>query len=340
MRVIQRVQNVFARAFNDALNSNNRFATMESKIAEMAGHLDALGQTVARMSVLSPEEIAGLERMRADNRLLAGWQGREREQLVERANAVLAKLRPMKAVGFQKVRVGSVNDGGYVLLDDFDRVDVVFSFGVEWNADFDVAMAERSKPVFQFDHSIEKPPVEHPRIVWEKKMIAPQASETSESISHLFEIHHVGETRPNALLKMDIEHAEWAVLDATPVADLKKLTQITAEFHGFFHLARAYGSHGARNWQVVGEFWRRARARKQFRRRRKLFWADRPLRARNHLRQPRPVSIRRDERDLPRPARLALLAGDARHPARRLPLLRAADGEQLIVLQLRRTDLP
>jgi hypothetical protein len=233
MRVIQRVQNVFARAFNDALNSNNRFATMESKIAEMAGHLDALGQTVARMSVLSPEEIAGLERMRADNRLLAGWQGREREQLVERANAVLAKLRPMKAVGFQKVRVGSVNDGGYVLLDDFDRVDVVFSFGVEWNADFDVAMAERSKPVFQFDHSIEKPPVEHPRIVWEKKMIAPQASETSESISHLFEIHHVGETRPNALLKMDIEHAEWAVLDATPVADLKKLTQITAEFHGF-----------------------------------------------------------------------------------------------------------
>jgi len=233
MRVRERIRNFIKYSVNDALNASDRLTALETKIVGVTQRLDVLTNNADQLQALTPQEAAHLDRLRLDQRLLSDWPGDQREQLVERTQAVLAKLRPRKAVGFQKVRVGSAHDGGYVLLDDFERLGVVFSFGVEQNADFDLAMAQRGKPVFQFDHSIEKAPVDHPEITWEKKMIAPQASEATESISHLLEIHGAGRTGPDALLKMDIEHAEWAVLDATPAADLKKFTQIAAEFHGF-----------------------------------------------------------------------------------------------------------
>ena len=39
------------------------------------------------------------------------------------------------------------------------------------------------------------------------------------------------------VLKIDIEHAEWEVFDATPREDLAAFSQITGEFHGFDYLA-------------------------------------------------------------------------------------------------------
>jgi hypothetical protein len=234
MRVRQRIQNFLSPIVNDALNANDRLATLERQISGIGQRLDLLNSP---SNALTRQEAAHLERYRMERRLLADWSGDRRQQLVDRSQALLAKLRPVKAKGFQKARFGSRNDGGYVILDDFKPLDYMFSFGVEHNADFDLYVAEQGVQVIQFDHTIDRAPVENPRIRWEKKKIAPQATEGSENIANLVKTYRIGENRPNALLKIDIEHDEWPVFDATPASDLKKFTQITGEFHGFDYLS-------------------------------------------------------------------------------------------------------
>ena len=234
MRVRQRVKNFLAPILNEALSANDRLAALESNISGITRRLDAMNSDA---HALTPQETAHLERYRMERRLLADWPGDQRQQLVDRSQAILAKLRPRKAKGVEKARFGSRNDGGYVILDDFRPLDYMFSFGVEQNADFDLYVAEQGVQVIQFDHTIDRAPVENPRIKWEKKKIAAQATDESENIAHLVKTYNIGEKGPNALLKIDIEHDEWPVFDATPASDLKKFTQITGEFHGFDYLS-------------------------------------------------------------------------------------------------------
>jgi hypothetical protein len=233
MRVRQQIRNFLGGIVNDALNDSPRLATLESQITGLTQRIGALNMARA----LTSQEAAHLERYRMERDLLGRWTGEDRQRLVDRAQAVLAKLRPHRAKGVAKARLGSRNDGGYVVLDDLKPLDYMFSFGVEHNADFDLYLAQHGVQVVQFDHTIDKAPVEHPLIKWEKKQIAPQAGSGCESISHLVDTYCVGEKRPNALLKIDIEHDEWPVFDATPSADLRKFTQITGEFHGFDYLS-------------------------------------------------------------------------------------------------------
>ena len=127
----------------------------------------------------------------------------------------------MQAKGFDKIRVGSANDGGYILLDDFDRIRTALSFGVEHNADWDCDIAQRGIMVHQYDHTIERPPLIHPLIRWEKKRIASVSGSDSESLSHIVETTDLSGRRPEAILKIDIEHAEWEVFDSTPADDLE-----------------------------------------------------------------------------------------------------------------------
>ncbi len=234
MRVRQRIQNFLKPILNDALDSNDRLATLERQISGIAQRLDLMNSPPHALDAL---EAAHMERYRMERRLLNDWSGDRRQHLVDRAQAVMAKLRPMKAKGFRKARFGSRNDGGYVVLDDFKPLDTMLSFGVEHNADFDLYVAKQGVQVIQFDHTIDRAPVEHPRIKWERKKIAPQATEGSENIVNLVKTYKIGEVRPNALLKIDIEHDEWPVFDSTPAHDLKKFTQITGEFHGFDYLS-------------------------------------------------------------------------------------------------------
>ena len=140
---------------------------------------------------------------------------------------------PEKVIGFDKIRVGSETDGGYVMLDDFGDVDLALSFGVDINADWDVEVAERGIKVQQFDHSVPQSPVDHPQISFFKQMITPTGDEPdSNSITRIF--NSAGVKRDACvILKIDIESAEWDVLDGCPVPALKRFSQILIEMHDF-----------------------------------------------------------------------------------------------------------
>lgn len=153
---------------------------------------------------------------------------------------ILSLLRPYTAMGFSKARFGSPHDGGYILLDDFRGIDTAFSFGVEQNASWDVDVAKRGVTVYQFDHTVNAPITNNPRLIFERKKIANEPGINSESLASLVDRHDKQNARPNIILKIDIERDEWTVFDATPPSALRRLSQIVGEFHYFEGLSDVY----------------------------------------------------------------------------------------------------
>ncbi|MDE3177265.1 MAG: FkbM family methyltransferase [Pseudomonadota bacterium] len=232
-----RLHNAISAFSNTFAIARNDVPSFERQLVEVNRRLDTLQRQLQAAAPLSGDEAAHLERYRMERRMLADWPGAARDELAARIRALLAKLRPMQAVGFKKARFGSRNDGGYVLLDDFRNIDTVLSFGVEHNAEFDLQMAGMGLSVRQFDHTIESAPAQHPSIRWEKKKIAAELTPQTRTISSLLSECDRGRAAPNVILKIDIEHDEWPVFDATPLQDLRRFAQITGEFHGFDYLA-------------------------------------------------------------------------------------------------------
>src|SRR5260370_3332580 len=118
--------------------------------------------------------------------------------------STLRLLRPYAAKEFKKARFGSANDGGYVHLDDFRGVDTAFSFGIEQNASWDVDVAKRGVTVYQFDHTVDAPVTDNPRLIFARKKISPESGPDSECLLSLVSRHDKRNAHPNILLKIDI----------------------------------------------------------------------------------------------------------------------------------------
>lgn len=157
-------------------------------------------------------------------------------EMQNRALRLLRLLRPRKVVGYSKIRLGSPNDGGYILIDDFQDIDAAFSFGIEQNAAWDLEIAARGIKVFQFDHTIEVPPAASDLLIFEPKQIAADPGAGKETLSDLVRRHRRHDKNATLILKIDIEHDEWPVFDATPLEDFNSFSQIICEFHGFMFL--------------------------------------------------------------------------------------------------------
>lgn len=149
----------------------------------------------------------------------------------------LRLLQPQQVKGFEKARFGHGHDGAYVMLNDFEGIDAALSFGIDHNINWDIDIANRGIRIHQFDHTVEDPAPEDSRMLFNQKMIAPTAGEGAESIESLVRLHDRGGQRPNLILKMDIESAEWPALEATSLESVSRFAQITCELHGFNYMA-------------------------------------------------------------------------------------------------------
>lgn len=154
----------------------------------------------------------------------------------ERVAAILRRLEPMRATQHGKIRIGKEADGGYVMLDDFTGIGAAYSIGICDEVSWDLAMAERGIDVFQYDHTIDGLPLEHPRFHWSKTGLGPRATADLETLPRLLDRNgHHG--RDDLLLKCDIEGCEWEVLAALPDDCLGHFRQIVIEVHFLERLA-------------------------------------------------------------------------------------------------------
>jgi len=143
---------------------------------------------------------------------------------------LLALLKPMQARSQRKIRIGSNRDGGYVMLDDFAKLDGAFSLGVGRDISWDYAIAERGIPVWQYDHTIDALPKMHPHFHFAPRKIVSQSSSPNEiELASLLKKW----TGKQIIMKMDIEGDEWEVLSRLDSHLLASCRQLVIEFHDF-----------------------------------------------------------------------------------------------------------
>jgi hypothetical protein len=148
--------------------------------------------------------------------------------------SILAMLRPYRSA-FRKVRVGSLGDGGYVLPDDLDGISDLLSIGIGAEVSFDLHFAKQGVPVYQYDPTIERPPVAHEQFQFHKIAWGPEDKEGMSTIAGMVARHRLAETN-DAILKFDTEGAEWLAMRVTTADALKNFRIIAMELHGLNNL--------------------------------------------------------------------------------------------------------
>ncbi len=145
----------------------------------------------------------------------------------------LRLIAPAAPINVAKCRVGGFEDGGYVMLDDLDCIGICYSLGVGPDVSWDCEMAERGAQVYQYDHTVEKAPAEHPRFHHFRTGIThdPSLAPDFKRIDALIEENGHSD-RDDMVLKIDIEGHEWDSLDALDPVVFTRFRQILAEFHG------------------------------------------------------------------------------------------------------------
>jgi len=142
---------------------------------------------------------------------------------------LLSLLRPHTA-NVPKIRVGSRGDGGYVVNDDLAGLEGVISLGIGNEVSFDLNLAQMGTSVFQYDPTVDGPPVRHPRFIFRKLSWARHDSEKTRSLPTILAENGVQDSR-DLLLKFDVDDAEWNALEGINPELLARFRSIVGEFH-------------------------------------------------------------------------------------------------------------
>lgn len=138
-----------------------------------------------------------------------------------------------KVVGYDLIRIGKKNDGGYVMLDDFKKKSIAYSFGIADDTSWDEEVAERDIDIYCYDPSIKCLPVQHERLHFEEFGIAGKDKMEDKLLSMESILKRNGhENGDNMILKMDVEGAEWEFIENIPKSVLEKFSMISFELHG------------------------------------------------------------------------------------------------------------
>jgi hypothetical protein len=132
-------------------------------------------------------------------------------------------------------RFGDNLDGGYVLFNEIKSGTNCISIGAGTNISFDTAISRFVEEVHLYDHTIQTLPQVAPENVkfFQKGLGITTVGDylSLEDCVAKFPIES------NLILKMDIEGAEWDVLDTDDLLDLSRFDQIAIEFHNFYKVS-------------------------------------------------------------------------------------------------------
>ena len=153
--------------------------------------------------------------------------------------AFLAELQPVTLKNCTLKRMGSANDGGYLVCENLSEgVQSGYSYGVGPNDELGCEVAKRySIPVHEYDcFDPARPTCNGGTFQFNNECLAPRAMRDKshrifDTLEH--QIAKNGDTGKRLLVKIDIEGAEWDALLATPDAVLERIDQIPMEMHVF-----------------------------------------------------------------------------------------------------------
>ena len=138
-------------------------------------------------------------------------------------------------------RIGSKNDGGYLVPRLKSKFDLLISGGLAQNIDFETEFAQSGSKVIAADFSIAKLPKQHPNITFLPKYVGEKTSLNTLSIDDLSEEALKKARQP--ILKLDIEGSEWKAL--LSASSLNQFAVLVVEFHWLEETSGAAALHTA-----------------------------------------------------------------------------------------------
>jgi len=135
-------------------------------------------------------------------------------------------MRPVD-VGVPLVRVGGWVDGGYLLPEDLDGISSLISPGVGHSSSFEEYFAKQGVTCHLIDASVDAPPTWHENFTFSRLFVGPRTEGELVSLGALLR----QQPDADAVLQMDVEGAEWDVLDATSSQALSTFRIMVVEFH-------------------------------------------------------------------------------------------------------------
>lgn len=153
--------------------------------------------------------------------------------------ALIHRLRPLDdSRGL--VRIGPVADGGYLMPDDLDGVIACVSPGVSTESRFDLAIAERGIPVHMADASVDGPSLSHPLFHFRKLFLGSVSAGDTITMADLCAGIPGFAAGGDLVLQMDIEGAEYPVLQSMDAALLNRFRILVLELHGLENLFHGF----------------------------------------------------------------------------------------------------
>lgn len=161
-------------------------------------------------------------------------KGATREEIAR----FLASVRPVRTE-HALIRIGGEADGGYLVPDDLEGINVCFSPGVAGTCDFEEACAKRGISSFMADYSVDGPPSQNPLFHFEKKFLGARNDRIFTTLDSW--ISRNAADANDMLLQMDIEGSEYPVLLSSSRETLRRFRTIIVEFHSLELLADRSG---------------------------------------------------------------------------------------------------
>lgn len=154
-----------------------------------------------------------------------------------RAEEFLDLLAPMSMKDHSLIRVGPNYDGGYIMVNDKLDNNVVYNFGIGEEVNWDLGLTMRGSTIFQYDHTIEKPPLTNNNMRFFKLGLSPILCDDKKmkTIEELL-IENGHENKTDMILNIDIEGGEWDVLSSISPDILSRFYQIIIEYHFLYSI--------------------------------------------------------------------------------------------------------
>lgn len=147
----------------------------------------------------------------------------------EDLNRFFSFLRP-RAIREPLIRVGSPNDGGYMLPASALLATTLHSAGIADDCNFELQFVNQGEGVaYLMDGSIDQLPKMNERFVFNKSFLGPTVKPGWESLESWQLKHPVGQ---GGMLALDIEGWEWDLLFASEPSAWAEFDFIVLELHG------------------------------------------------------------------------------------------------------------
>lgn len=142
----------------------------------------------------------------------------------------IKKFQPFD-LGYNLIRIGSRNDGGYLIPNILDKIDFCISPGVDKTVLFEKQLLHEYKiKSYLIDHTVDENEKFLQEFDFTKKKLGIISNEKETNLEDFYNKKIINKSK-NGILQIDIEGDEYKVLLSTSNEILKKFKILIVEFH-------------------------------------------------------------------------------------------------------------